>query len=201
MKFFQPAYTDDCWLGKATEYTVREGYDWLRSSSPSVSWWRLCWNSMNIPKSSFIYWVFMLKRLLTKDRLVRMGGGTDVTCDLCQTANESHEHLFFDCYFSNRCSILLQQKLGFQINPSALIDWNRRGRRKSILMRRVTTACYVQLVYMIWQERNRARIHSQVTHPVAVVRQVIKAVHTRFQMRNKSKLTKEEEAWIMQMTR
>ncbi|XP_074318047.1 uncharacterized protein LOC141654831 [Silene latifolia] len=179
MRLFQPAYTDDCMLGKSTEYTVREGYDWLRSYSPSVSWWRICWNSMNVPKASFIYWAFMLKRLLTKDRLVRMGGGIDVTCDLCQTVNESHEHLFFDCPFSNRCSILLQQKLGFHLNPCALTDWNMRGRRKSVLMRRVTCACYVQLVYMIWQERNRARIHSKVTHPVVVVRQVIMAVHTR----------------------
>ncbi|XP_074277721.1 uncharacterized protein LOC141601346 [Silene latifolia] len=81
MEAILPAYSDDCWMGKQVAYTVNEGYNWLRGPTPEVSWWRVCWNTMNVPKASFIYWAVVLGRLLTKDRLVLP--------DVCSCYNKS----------------------------------------------------------------------------------------------------------------
>ncbi|XP_074288227.1 uncharacterized protein LOC141613394 [Silene latifolia] len=196
MCIFKPAYNADSWLGKAADYSVTEGYNWLRSPGTPVSWFKLCWNSMNIPRASFIFWIYKLGRLLTKDRLAHMGGVSDLKCFLCSTEDENHGHLFFDCDFSSRCVTLLQLKLKAQFNPRELVEWNRRGRRRSILIRRIICACHIQLVYVIWQVRNQARIYSKVFHPAVLVKNLISDVCTRFQARNTSKLTREEEQWL-----
>ncbi|XP_074293150.1 uncharacterized protein LOC141620088 [Silene latifolia] len=200
MSIFRPAYSDDCGMGKQLDYTVNEGYNWLRGSNPEVSWWRVFWNSMNVPKTSFIYWAVVLGRLLTKDRLVRMGGASDLSCFLCHSHDESHDHLFFDCLYSNRCVQLLQQKLQFYFDPRGLVNWNRRRRRNSLLMRRITCACYIQLVYLIWQERNKARLYFKVTHPGIIVKQGIQSVCTRFRTRNKAAITRDDEVWLRHLT-
>ncbi|XP_074290821.1 uncharacterized protein LOC141617527 [Silene latifolia] len=196
MSIFRPAYSDDCWMGKQVDYSVNEGYKWLRGPNPEVSWWRVCWNSMNVPKTSFIYWAVVLRRLLTKDRLVRMGGASDLSCFLCHSHDESHDHLFFDCLYSNRCVQLLQHKLQFYFDPHDLVNWSRKGRRNSLLVRRVTCSCYIQLIYLIWQERNKARLYSKVTQPGLIVNQGIQSVCTRFRTRNKAAITRDDEVWL-----
>ncbi|XP_074299210.1 uncharacterized protein LOC141630264 [Silene latifolia] len=48
MLFFRPAYTDDQWLGKRDAYTIKAGYDWIRTPMASVNWWKICWNTINM---------------------------------------------------------------------------------------------------------------------------------------------------------
>ncbi|XP_074321477.1 uncharacterized protein LOC141658211 [Silene latifolia] len=199
VKWISHVYLKNCWMGKQSDYTIIEGYNWLRGPSPKVSWWKICWNTMNVPKASFIYWAAVLRRLLTKDRLNRMGGVSDLSCYLCHNNAESHENLFFYCPFSNRCVQVMQQKLNVSFNPRDLVNWNRRGRRNSILVRRITCAYYVQLVYHIWHERNKARLYSKVTHPVIILKQGIQAVCIRFRSRNTSAITRGDEAWLQHL--
>ncbi|XP_074265800.1 uncharacterized protein LOC141588248 [Silene latifolia] len=111
MSIFKPAYSADSWIGKQADYTVNEGYNWLRDSSPK----------------------------------------------------------------------LMQQKLQLYFEPLDLVNWNRRGRRNSLL------------------ERNKARLYSKVTHPVFIVNQGIQSVCTRFRTRNKAAITREDEAWLQHL--
>ncbi|XP_074305322.1 uncharacterized protein LOC141640417 [Silene latifolia] len=120
MMMFRPAYIEDQWLGNSAAYTIKAGYDWIRNPGDSVSWWKICWNALNVPKSSFIFCAVMLRRLLTRDRLARMGGPTSMECYLCQGADESHGHLYYECDFSRKCTDLLQQKLTVSLNPREL---------------------------------------------------------------------------------
>ncbi|XP_074289358.1 uncharacterized protein LOC141614513 [Silene latifolia] len=171
-------------------------YDWISTPGNTVNWWKLCWNSLNVPKSSFIYWAVMLGRLLTRDRLAKMGDPTSMECYLCQGADESHGHLFFECEFSRKCSDLVQQKLTIRLNPRALVEWNKRGRRLSILRRRMVCACYVMVVYLIWQARNKARTMFTVIHPKVIVQQAIQAISIRFWARNKAPIKEEDISWL-----
>ncbi|XP_074271080.1 uncharacterized protein LOC141595002 [Silene latifolia] len=199
MSLFTPAYTDDHWLGLPADYSVKAGYDWLRNPQVTVNWWKTTWNAMNIPKSSFIYWAVKHKRLLTRDRLARMGGYANMECYLCNMEDENHEHLFFYCAFSSRCSFLLQQWTHVKLNPKDLVGWNNRGRRHSVLRRRLMCAFFVMLVYLIWKARNRARILAYVTHPTRLVQQAIKDVLSRFWARNQKQLTREDATWIQKL--
>ncbi|XP_074288686.1 uncharacterized protein LOC141613844 [Silene latifolia] len=108
MQKFKQAYTNNNWLNASSDYRVKAGYCWLCDSKPKVSWRFLCWNTLNIPKNSFIFWVIMHQRLLTKGRLVRMGIIVDGSCDICTAALEDHEHLFSDCQYVRQCCALFQ---------------------------------------------------------------------------------------------
>ncbi|XP_074298081.1 uncharacterized protein LOC141628893 [Silene latifolia] len=69
MQVFHQAYTCNKWLNAVAPYTVQAGYQWLRIKAPKVEWRHICWNQLNVPKYSFIFWSIMHSRLLTKARL------------------------------------------------------------------------------------------------------------------------------------
>ncbi|XP_074297641.1 uncharacterized protein LOC141628389 [Silene latifolia] len=190
------AYTSDLWLASYDDYTIRGGYNWLRQSTPRISWWKISWNVMNVPRTSFIYRADNLGRLLTRDRLARMDGAPDMNCYLCQNATKSHSHLFFYCPLSSQCVSLLQAKLLVNFNPNAIAQWNSRGRRNNILRRRIVCACHVHLTYLIWQVRNKTRLLQQVIHPKVIASQAVQGILSRFWARNFSAIPNSDEAWI-----
>ncbi|XP_074305729.1 uncharacterized protein LOC141640949 [Silene latifolia] len=102
MVTFKQAYHNDQWLDTDKAYSVFDGYHWLRQKRSKVSWRHVCWNSLNVPKWSFIFWAAQLQRLLTRDRMAHMGFGQETVCFLCNSDDESHMHLFYSCQFSTR---------------------------------------------------------------------------------------------------
>ncbi|XP_074305841.1 uncharacterized protein LOC141641063 [Silene latifolia] len=104
---FKPGYLLNQWCdGK---YTVTAGYRWLQGSQTKAQWALVVWNRLNVPKHSFIAWLFAKERLLTKDRLRAFGLPIDGICDLCAMHTEDHNHLFYQCAFSIRCWAILRQ--------------------------------------------------------------------------------------------
>ncbi|XP_074271342.1 uncharacterized protein LOC141595277 [Silene latifolia] len=91
---FKEAYIDNKWLGEDEEYTITTGYDWLmQSTNVKVPWYTIVWNRFNVNKHSFIAWLIKHERLLTLDRLFKMGIVTQLSCYLCGEDTENHEHL------------------------------------------------------------------------------------------------------------
>ncbi|XP_074278279.1 uncharacterized protein LOC141601871 [Silene latifolia] len=66
-------YVGDWWLKPHQEYTIASGYDWLSPPMVKVNWTKFVWIKDAHPKHSFIGWLVMHERLLTRDRLKRMG--------------------------------------------------------------------------------------------------------------------------------
>ncbi|XP_074317916.1 uncharacterized protein LOC141654534 [Silene latifolia] len=176
---FKAGYLNNVWNSNALRYSIASGYQWLRTPNPKVPWSFICWNSLNVPRTSFIYWASLHKRLLIRDRLIKMGICQDTSCCLCENAPETHEHLFQGCDFSRRCMSLMQQKIQISFPPDDIIKLFSSGRCKSVLQKLIARACYVGLIYVIWMARNRARIHHQLIHPKILVQQVWKEVKDR----------------------
>ncbi|XP_074315357.1 uncharacterized protein LOC141651551 [Silene latifolia] len=198
MQAFKQAYVGNKWLDSDRPYTPQSGYDWLRTKHPQANWRFLCWNSMNVPKTVFIFWAFMHRRLLTKDRLTRMGILADLTCDICANSNEDHDHLFYSCPYSVRCCSLLQQQLHISFNFSELVHWFFAVRLTG-LQRRFIGACHVAMIYWIWMVRNEARVHIYVRRPEDVVNQIMQDIHTRFLRLNLSVLHTKDLAWLQSL--
>ncbi|XP_074289228.1 uncharacterized protein LOC141614380 [Silene latifolia] len=151
---------------------------------------------MNIPRTSFIFWAAVKGRLLTKDRLVKMGYVIDTACFLCGTEQKSHKHLFYDCCFSEQCIHLLQQRLQITFPAPELSSWFSKHHGVSKLQKKLICAGQVAVVYAIWKARNKARVDQVVTHPAALVNQVLKDVLSRFWSRNTGNLSRKESAWL-----
>ena len=74
----------------------------LRSKGNEVSWWKLLWFSLNIPRYSFIGWLAMHNKLPTRERMLKWGFTVDGNCVFCRNSLETRNHIFFECSFSKR---------------------------------------------------------------------------------------------------
>ncbi|XP_074288077.1 uncharacterized protein LOC141613236 [Silene latifolia] len=195
LQTFHQAYTGNNWLNSTIPYTVHDGYEWPRLKAPKVPWRHICWNQLNVPKWAFIFWAVMHRRLLTKDRLIRMGITTDSLCEICCVQPEDHFHLFGGCDYFKTCCRLLQLSLKFSSFPQYMVHWFSSA-RKTKLQRRFLGACYVGLVYAIWRVRNEARIDHYVRRPSSVIKAILAEVLARFNRGNITSLKQQDLAWI-----
>ncbi|OAP11060.1 hypothetical protein AXX17_AT2G06440 [Arabidopsis thaliana] len=76
---------------------------WMALHPPGVqvNWHRSIWFKDRVPKHAFISWVVAWNRLHTRDRLKSWGFSIHVVCVLCNSGDESREHLFFNCPYSS----------------------------------------------------------------------------------------------------
>jgi hypothetical protein len=93
----------------------------LRVKQIEVNWWKLVWFTNAIPKHSFIGWLTIRNRLVTKDRLLQWGLGVDPMCLFCRQNLEDRDHLFFKCPFTNR---IWKNIMGLCLVSDASDDWH-----------------------------------------------------------------------------
>lgn len=79
---------------KRGNYSIKQMYLAMQGSSVSVGWKRLIYDCKASPRSIFILWLALHKRLATVDRLCRWGIVVSPVCALCNFADESIQHLF-----------------------------------------------------------------------------------------------------------
>ncbi|XP_074267267.1 uncharacterized protein LOC141590591 [Silene latifolia] len=195
MNIFKQAYVGHKWMGKDIQYNVVDGYDWLREAQAKVPWRFLCWNSLNIPKCSFICWEFMHERLPTRDRLFRMNLLTDALCPVCQLHSESHSHLLYECAYAKACVNLLQHQLQITFRLNDLVTWYSSG-RVTKLQRKYVGSCHVSLLYWLWRVRNEAWKEQVVRSPKMIVKHILADVKARFLKMNDSALLARDRAWF-----
>ncbi|XP_074298738.1 uncharacterized protein LOC141629666 [Silene latifolia] len=135
-------------------------------------WHSVVWNRLALPKHNFIAWLYAKERLLTKDRLIKHGLLIDGTCDICSSSNETREHLFFLCPFSNRCLQGLGEWLGVDIPDHDTLDWCRRLKMKSLMKKQLMIAAILALYYQVWWTRNKCRLEMMLPHPQSVIGQI-----------------------------
>ena len=89
-------------LNSSSKFTCADTWQHLRVKQIEVNWRKLVWFTNAIPKHSFIGWLTIRNRLVTKDRLLQWGLGVDPMCLFCRQNLEDRDHLFFKCPFTNR---------------------------------------------------------------------------------------------------
>ncbi|XP_074303034.1 uncharacterized protein LOC141637456 [Silene latifolia] len=155
----------DWWLQNQQVYTIRSGYDRLDSPCMDVPWAKFVWDSGALPKISFIGWLVMQGRLLTRERLKRMGIVMDDSCVLYANAPETHTHLFFACEYSKRCLQILSSRLGCHLPSHDWFDWWTRQRFPSQKIQYQAAILLLALIYSIWWSRNHCRTENVLLCP------------------------------------
>lgn len=94
---------DDTYLWKpgnsvaSSSFSAADTWEALHPAGEPVFWHRQVWFQGRIPKHAFITWVLARNRLGTRDRLRAWGLQVPATCVLCNTTDETRQHLFFAC--------------------------------------------------------------------------------------------------------
>lgn len=126
----------------------------LRGDVDVEPWTKAIWTSRSIPRQSFHVWLLALNRIPTRDRLLSWGLQVPPLCLLCNNANESRDHLYWDCGFSFDLWSIVADRC--RINPSR--TWERSLNQMSTLTasiagRSLTLLGWQATIYWIWNER------------------------------------------------
>ncbi|KAK9698357.1 hypothetical protein RND81_08G098700 [Saponaria officinalis] len=193
----ESGYVGDWWVALGGEYSVQKGYSWLRpGDGDPVSWRHFVWNRLALPKQSFMSWIIVQNRLLTKCRMVHMGAVIDLNCAICGNDIEDQQHLFFRCEFSSRCITLLAQKLGILFPFSSARDWWMTYRFGSLFQKKFVRAAIVALSYYIWRARNYSFHEGVLWRPKMVVKKAICDVITRCTCKVSSCIVSRCKTWL-----
>lgn len=93
----------------------------------------LIWNSVILPQQRFITWLACQRRLLTRERLLKMSISVENgNCCLCdESVLETHHHLFTKCWWITGVKILMCTWLRVQLSSRGVyetIKWIKKKR-------------------------------------------------------------------------
>ncbi|XP_056691943.1 uncharacterized protein [Spinacia oleracea] len=159
--------------------SVKKVYQQLLQHTQHVSWCSAVWNRSSILKTRVICWLMLQGRLQTRTRLCKFGVCDTTSCLFCDSHEETHVHLFFDCLYSRKCLLEVKQWLGIPVNIvryMALMRWIHWKSRGCKFQKHVMYAAINATVYTIWRARNEVLWNQKlptVTHTVRFVQQSV----------------------------
>ncbi|XP_060182114.1 uncharacterized protein LOC132611752 [Lycium barbarum] len=110
------------------------------------------------PKALFITWLHLLGKLLTADRLNKWGIEVEPKCSLCQSYDETQEHLFVQCSYTRAVWNRVLQWLQMQSYQPATWEqhqlWIIKHASGKSQRAQVFKLLSTEIVHAIWIERN-----------------------------------------------
>ncbi|XP_074315651.1 uncharacterized protein LOC141651857 [Silene latifolia] len=188
-------FVDGQWSIGSRGFTVKGCYEWLRDKRVQVDWHKAVWCSMALPKHSFIAWLISNNALLLKDKLAHLQISQDDLCCLCQSDSETHKHLIEECHFSK--SLLRGTGLWLESDIDQKNVLNAIARKRwSAIRKKLYTSAVLACWYMVWMQRNGARMHGSVTRPELVVQQIRRMIVSRFHECKPRVVNPKDRIWL-----
>ncbi|XP_062102336.1 uncharacterized protein LOC133812574 [Humulus lupulus] len=187
----------------ALRYSIKAGHDLLFEQPLAVSWSKIVWDRLSIPKHRFVIWLVMLQRLRTRDQLHKFKPLVDHSCLLCGGDNESIGHLFFHCHYSSACLQKLKQGMGWNsasLNLLHLIRWIHKAKRMSIIRKNIMYAALEALVYHIWRVRNDVYWNKKLWHVDNTVQRVVRESQVRITLVMPKKAQTIDREWVTKIS-
>jgi len=110
-------------------------------------------------------------KLLTRVFLTSLGIADNNICVLCNSADETIEHLFFECPFSAylwslcRLKLKISEPIGTLQDEALLIQTRFKSKRKITILTKLSLSA---VVWHIWKERNLRVFQLQSQHKIIV---------------------------------
>ncbi|XP_019099608.1 PREDICTED: uncharacterized protein LOC109132451 [Camelina sativa] len=152
-------------------FSTSKTWSYLNPLGPRVTWYEAVWFKGRIPRHAFIVWLNSRHRLHTRDRLRSWGLVVPPICLLCNTHDESCQHLFFDCVYSSEIWLYFTTRA--HVSPTVLfedgITWLKNPCQDENTALILRLACQAS-VYILWKERN-SLIHTNtfITAPTRLL--------------------------------
>ena len=169
-------------LGK---FNVKASYEFFRPKGIKVHWTKVARHRSLQAKHSFILWLSLKERLLTREKL--MGQIEDTSCVLCGDPVESVSHLFFHGTIVRQIWAEIKGWLGFSralTTLKATAKWIVKEGRGTGVPAIAKKLGFAATVYCIWKTRNARIFKGKVSHTADIVRdiklQVFRGLHETF---------------------
>ncbi|XP_070006069.1 uncharacterized protein LOC142162817 [Nicotiana tabacum] len=162
--------------------SIKNIYHSLRGRFEKVSWRRLVCHNTGCPRWTFILTVAAHGKLYTKDRLQKRGLQVDQKCVLCNQANETIQHFFFECTYTKTLWSALLTWQGIR-RPVAGWDeelrWAEKKTKRNTAAAKLYKMAVAATVYHVWKERNTRIFQAKVTSWKAMSKKIIQVIHCR----------------------
>ncbi|XP_062114155.1 uncharacterized protein LOC133825193 [Humulus lupulus] len=159
------------------------------------------WCKLTLPKHQFLLWQVVNAHLLTRDNLIRFNlQVNNLLCPVCGGHNESHTHLFFECFLSKMILNLIFAWIGFKAWPSDFNSWvvwlpsGRHGIISSIL-----NLVVAAVIYSIWRNRNRCIFYGYSLIADSIAKDVINIVKYRLYIVKNRKISLQDQLFIRKL--
>lgn len=166
-------------------YSITLGYEKLIGTAERWEIAELLWNKYAVPKHSFISWLIVQNRIMTKDRLQSRGVDLeDMNCILCRTGSpESTEHLFIQCTWINDIWKEMQNWLGVQTQNNGIKGLLLKIKKKKWVRdtKELIATAYEAVVYQTWIARNSLIFRKKRLEEANVIQQVKNEMKERVQ--------------------
>ncbi|KAL0295117.1 UNVERIFIED_CONTAM: hypothetical protein Sangu_3204000 [Sesamum angustifolium] len=169
------------WNSSSGTYSLKSAVSLIQPSTPRVLWYGLLQGKFKVPRHGFVLWLAIMEKLSTMDKpwVPRAENG----CVLCDGHfNETHEHLFFNCWYSKRCLSILKSKIRFHWPYSEWqrgLIWASKKWRGNHLVNAAFRATLAALVYHLWIERNNRKFTATSTPAESITGRVLEDVRMR----------------------
>ena len=182
------------------KYSTDEVYHLLRGDNDEVPWFKAIWPSRSIPRQSFHAWLVVQNRLPTRDRMISWGIQVSGLCLLCNTNDETRNHLYWGCDYSfelwslvaGRCRALPERIWEESILQMVSLPPPQSTRSLTLLGWQAT-------IYWIWNERNQ-RLHANKYRSVdtlfSVIDHQIRNKIQSFRQENPARSSSMMQQWI-----
>ncbi|KAL0928474.1 hypothetical protein M5K25_000358 [Dendrobium thyrsiflorum] len=163
--------SDVTWAG-SNQPTFKSFTDSFYEHLEPVSWFKYVWHKRHSLRFSVYAWMAVIGKLKTADLLIKRQIMVHPGCCFCQTTNETHQHLLFECDFTfTVISTLFPSLAGFLFRPNVLqvFDFLDMASHLSAKDRGFCFLVVCCSVYFIWRERNNRRFSGIWESPQHVV--------------------------------
>ncbi|XP_059064684.1 uncharacterized protein LOC131069894 [Cryptomeria japonica] len=148
------------WCGSKNGcYLVKVGITLLERDAKVKEWEsKICWNNACLLKVGAFAWLAGNKRILSGDRLKKMGFAGPFRCVLCEKAEEDVDHLLLNCEFAQKAWLFGLQRLNW-MDPMAgklcewLESWPSLG--KNSIFAAIWKILPSTVLCELWKERNQ----------------------------------------------
>ncbi|XP_059441594.1 uncharacterized protein LOC132173929 isoform X2 [Corylus avellana] len=175
-------------------FVSAETWEALRKKNVEVTWWKLVWFPLAIPKQAFILWLAMKDRLLTGERLLKWGYKGEVQCCFCHSQLETRDHIFFECSFSSRVWKYCMFRCKIDMPPVIWDDLVQLGCNKwgkNSLKCLICQLVLGSVVYNLWRTRNELRHDDVPKTEEQLLKQIFWEIRTRIAVKRGFPRTRE----------
>jgi len=106
-------------LSQSGSYSIKSAYAACFVGSIRFASWRRIWKSWAPLRCKFFLWLANKQRIWTADRLAKQGLPHQAACPLCDQEQETAQHLFLTCVFTQQCWSMISQHLNLGITGPA----------------------------------------------------------------------------------
>lgn len=156
-----------------------------------ISWAKLVWSHCNMPRHSFIFWLALHNKLLTRDKLFAWKAIDSETCVFCNKAREDVSHLFFSCVFSHEVWVRVLKAVNIQRRPfpwQREVSWFQKKAMGKTMLAKMRRSVFIAAVYLIWRARNLMIFQQKCITVDQVFTQIREVVLFKFSVKNSKSL-------------